>query len=278
MIRYLATIYGEIILVCINENYENLRLLFSDILNIITFFKVTEHSDPNHNFLINGFKNKMIHDENINIFFTGSYAVEGPKPVKDYPFSWYDDVNIDTSVFWDYTYIPKTKINDQVYDIVKNMKYVFIHSTCSGGLVFTTTEMEERFNIDRNNILFINPCVNIYPKNHKFYDIAEKFLAYKLCDYIKLIEKAEYIFVADSSFFGMCHHLENIQTDNVYYFNRDLDYQHLYSDKYKSNNKKLKRFKRLNVNNENRCCGTWKSHMVGGTEEVKKFVNMDIKE
>ena len=277
MIRYLATIYDEIQLVCIETNYENLKILFFDILNIITFYKIPDYSHSHHYSCIHNFKNRTLKDNNIDIFFNGGYSIDKNGPIHDYPFSWYDSVNINTSVFWDYTYIPKTEINEQVYNIVKDMKYVFMHNTCSGGLVFTTTEMEKKFNINRNNILFINPCVNIYPKNHKFHNIAEKFLVYKLCDYIKLIEKAEYIFVTDSSFFGMCHHLEDIQTDNVYYFNRGLDYQHLYSDKFKSNNSKLKRFKRLNDNNENRCCGIWKSHIVGGGEDVKNIVNKDIK-
>ena len=69
----------------------------------------------------------------------------------------------------------KCKIWNIKYEIdVKDIKYVFMHNTCSGGQVFTTTEMEKKFNINRNNILFINPCVNIYPKEHKFFNIAKK--------------------------------------------------------------------------------------------------------
>lgn len=277
MIRYLATIYDEIQLVCLESNYENLKLLFFDILNIITFYKVSHYSNRYHNSLIYKFKFEKLKDKNIDTFFTGSYRVDKEDQIYDYPFSWYDAVNIDTSIFWDYNYIPKTEINDKVYEIVKDMKYVFIHNTCSGGQVFTTTEMEKKFNIDRNKILFINPCVNIYPKNHKFYNIAEKFLVYKLCDYIKVIENAYYILVADSSFFGMCHHLENIKTDNVYYFNRGFNYEHLYSEKYKSNNVKLKRFKKLNINNEERYPGSYNSHTIGGDATLRNMINIDIK-
>ena len=276
MIRYLATIYDEIVLVCFESNYENLKLLFFDILNIITFYKVPHYSNRNHYMIISKFKHEMNQNKNIVTFFTGSYRVDKEDQIYDYPFSWYDAVNIDTSIFWDYNYIPNTEISNQVYEIVKDIKYVFMHNTCSGGQVFTTTEMEKKFNINRNNILFINPCVNIYPKEHKFFNIAKKFLVYKLCDYVKVIKNADYILVADSSFFGMCHHLENIKTDNVYYFNRGFDYEHLYSDKYKSNNYKLKRFKKLNINNEERHPGSYNSHTIGGDENLRKMIKMDI--
>ncbi len=276
MIRYLATVYDKIILVCYDSNMENLKLIFSDILNIIEFW-TTPWTSSGHHSEIDKVKN-YTKENNIDEYFTGMYIRNGPDKIYDYPFSWYDTVKIKYSVFWEYNYIPKSDKSDEVYNYVKDMKYIFMHNTCSGGKIYNTSLLEKEFSIDRNEILFINPCVNIYEKGHKFFDIAEKFLVYKLCDYITTIENAEIISLTDSSFFGMVMHLQNIKTDHTYYYQRGTDYEHIFeNEKYKSNNPKLKRFKKLNRTNILNTPPTCGSHVIGGSVQVRNAVMSDKK-
>jgi hypothetical protein len=270
MIRYLTTIYDIVHIVCFQSNVNNLTLLFTDILNIIKFVPVNDYDHPNHYKEIENIK-KYTTQNNIDEYFTGSYRRDKQDQIYDYPFSWYDLVNIDCSVFWDYSYIPKPTKCSEIYSLVEDMDYAFIHNTCSGGKVFNTNLVEKTFNINRDNVLIINPCVNIYNQEHKFYNVADKFLKFKLLEYITVIENANYIMLSDSSFFGLAHHLK-IKTDNKYYFHRGLDYQHLYNDKYKSKNINSPVFKKINVDNISIIPGPYKPHIEGGSSIVKHNV------
>jgi len=267
MIRYLTTIYDKVIVVCLISNLNNLKLVFADILNIVEFITVNEYTDANHYNQIASIKN-FTKENKIDEYFTGSYRRDKQDQVYDYPFSWYDIVNIKYSVFWDYSYIPKPITCSEIYSLVKDIKYAFIHNTCSGGKVFDTKLVEETFNINREDVFIINPCVNIYKQEHKFHELGEKFLKFKILEYITVMENAEYIMLSDSSFFGLAHHLK-IKTNNRYYFNRGFDYEHLYSEKYKSENMESIRFKKINVNNVERFPGPYKPHVEGGAESVK---------
>ncbi len=271
MIRYLATKYDKIMLICLKSNLENLKLLFFDILYIFVFIEVEHYSNANHYKEITLIKNKLVNDKSIDKYFTGSYRLDKQDNVYDYPFSWYDIYNFDYSIFWEYNFIPKTDNCLYIYNLTNNVDYVFIHNTCSGGKVFNIDFIEENLNIDKNEILFINPCVNIYKSDHKFFELANKFLIYKVCEYSTLIENAKYVILSDSSFFGLAWHLK-IKTNNLYYFNRGFDYEHFYNNKYKNKNPKQQRFIKLNTNNINVFPGPYKSHIVGGSEELKKII------
>ena len=105
--------------------------------------------------------------------------------------------------------------------------------------------LRKKLKINRDEIIFINPCLNCYDKTHKFHNIASKFIFHKLVDYIKIIENATYNILSDSSFFCLAMNLE-IKGDNNYYISRNnVDYGHLYSDKYIFKNINRKNFKKL---------------------------------
>ena len=60
---------------------------------------------------------------------------------------------------------------------------------------------------------------NVYEKEHKFYNIAEKFVNKPLLFYIRTIENAEHVYITDSVFLCLCMHL-HMKCD-VYYYNRE---------------------------------------------------------
>ena len=231
MARYLSTIYDEVHIVCKTRNLENLKLVFSDCLDVIKFFTVESDKDisPNFGFNMNIFKDIT---KNMDLFLCGSHNLDKDIPIH-YPFSFFEEFNISKSVFWDYSYISKTPKCELLYNLVKDYKYAFIHNTCSYGEVFKISKVQDKLNIDIDKILVINPNYNIYEKSHHFYELANKFFNYYLSDYITLIENAEYIILSDSSFFGMAIHLE-IKTHHCYYNARELNYDHIYDVPHKS--------------------------------------------
>lgn len=225
MVRYLSTMYDSVVVVCKNHNKKNVDNIYSDDTNIKLY--LTE----DYKLIDPIYGKKTFEDETagMDVYVCG---ISKRTPRYDIPFSFYDDVKIDSSVFWEYFHIPSTEQNEKLYSCVKNIDYVFIHNTSSSGVVFTPEYVENKLNINKNEILFINPSLNLYEKNHKYHRIADLFTKDLLIDYAKSIIHAKYVILSDSSFFSMAINLE-IKTDNCFYISRNnRNYKHLYEDKY----------------------------------------------
>ena len=175
------------------------------------------------------------------------------KQLYDLPFSFYDDVNIPHNIFWDYFYVNTPKKSLELYQKLKEYEideYIFIHNKSSSGNVFTSEYVENKFKLSKDNVLFINPCINMYNEDHKHYHIAEYVRDKLLLDYVDIIENANIVVLCDSSFFCLATHLK-IKTDNCYCYCRTGDqygysYHHLWSDKYKSNDSSYKKIIQIN--------------------------------
>ena len=248
MVRYLSTKYDSVIVVCYNKNKKNMELFFKDDRTIeLMGVESNEDISPNRGFSMEKF---LEITKGMDLYLSGCHSLTKPYKIYDYPFCFYDDVGIEHSVFWDYGYIPKSDNALQVYysiPIEYRDNYVFVHNSASTGIVYTLEDMEEKLNIKREEMLFINPCYNVYKEGDKFYEIAETFLGHRLPEYIFTIENAKYVSLSDSSFLGMAWNL-NIKTDNCYYLGRDLNYDHLYNEKYKPRKELNKmKFKNLGI-------------------------------
>tara|TARA_B110000483_G_scaffold243345_1_gene332627 strand:+ start:3327 stop:3848 length:522 start_codon:yes stop_codon:yes gene_type:complete len=154
------------------------------------------------------------------------------------PFNFYIDMNIEPIHFWNsfkINYPPKSK---ELYTTLQDISYIFIHNTCSTGTVFKIEEIEDKLNLNKNNILVINPCENIYEKNHAFYSIANYFINHKLPYYIDIIINASTIILTDSSFWCLSMNLP-IKTKHCYVYSRDhVKYDHIYEKQYQFPNNK----------------------------------------
>ena len=236
IVRYLSTLYDEVLVVCKRHNIRNLELIYSDDSTIKLY--PTDNYNTIHPLTQKENFNKLT--DGMDTYVCGCLV---DKKIYNIPFSFYDDVKIDPSVFWEYFYIPETSNSIKLYELVKDTEYVFIHNTSSTGQVFSIEYVEKKLNIDRNKILFINPCQNIYDKDHSYYELANNFMGYLLADYAKIIINSKYIFLTDSSFFSMAINLE-IKTDHCFVKARNnRTYNYLYAEKYiYKNNIKRKKF------------------------------------
>jgi RimJ/RimL family protein N-acetyltransferase len=238
--RYLSTMYDEIIVVCKESTYENLKLLYSDdntikllpvpndqyinpLYNEINYKRETKDCDV----YLMGYHNPK---NALNLYDIGRYNP------KNLPFNFYDDINMDYSIFWKYFYLPKLDQSDKLYEILieNNIKsYIFVHNIASSGVVFTYKNLDD-------DILIINPCNNHYSPEHKYYELAEKFVNKKLPEYMKIMSNADELYLADSSFFCLALGLD-IKTNKCYIASRNnTDYSYIWTDKYKyKNNKRI---------------------------------------
>ena len=257
MVRYLSTKYDQVVVVVKHNNLSNLKQLYSDDQSI-KFYPI--HNDreispafgcplvkfneitKDHDVYTCGF-----HKHSLNISY-------GDNNLYDMPFSFYNDVDVPISAFWEYFHVPTLSESENLYEIVKNIdNYIFVHNTSSNGNVFSIEFIEEKFNINRQNTLIINPCKNVYNNNDKFFEVAQLVLNKSLLEYKLIIENANKIILSDSSFMCMAINLEN-KTDECYIYQRDYKwnnkpylYEHIWNNKYIFD-KSLKRkiFKCLN--------------------------------
>ena len=246
MVRYLSTCYDEIVVVSTNQHKKNVELFYQDDSSITVHAVENDKTLPILSGHIEDFPEFEKYTKNYSRYLLGCYNLENKFISKNLPFVFYEQVNINPKFFWEYFYIPTIDGSLKLYDEVKNTDYVFVHNTSSTGIVFNINLVEEKLNLDRNKILFINPDLNCYKENHKFFELAQKFIGFKLSYYVEIIKNAQYNIMADSSFMCLSLNLE-INNDNNYYCSRGVDYSKLYSEKYFINNPKKKKFKNFKL-------------------------------
>lgn len=229
-IRYLSTIYDNVVVVCKEKYVNNVKLLYQDDPSI-TFHIVNNDSDisPNYDCPMELFQSITT---NYDLYTCGFHKIDKATiNVSNIPFCFYKDLQIDTNYFWKYFYIPFTDISKTLYKNLESKPYAIIHNQSSTGECFTTEYVEKTFEISKESTIFINVNKNIYPQGHPFYSLAEQFVNIPLIYYKDVLIHAEYVCLSDSSLFCMAINLP-IQTDNCYVVSRKVDYSYLYESEY----------------------------------------------
>ena len=155
-------------------------------------------------------------------------------PFDTLPFSFYKDVDIDYTTFWDYFYVPTYRESLELYLHLKNeniTSYTVVHTGSSTGECISIETIENKLGLSRDNTLFIDVNKNIYPTEHKYYTLAGLFVNKPLVQYKDTLINANYIILSDSSVFCMAMNLP-IKTTECYVVSRSNDYSYIYSEKF----------------------------------------------
>jgi hypothetical protein len=231
IVRYLATLYDEVKVVCKQKYLDNLILFYSDDSSI-TFHPINDPKEiccVNYNCLPESF-NEIV--KGYDVYTCGLHKFKNPS-FKDLPFCFYKDLDLSYTIFWKYFHIADLSESKELYLKVKDMQYIFIHNTSTDfDNTFNLDYVENKLSFNKNDILIINPNKNVYETGHKFFDIAQQFVNKPLSYYKDIIINAFKLIVCDSSFYCLVINLE-IKTDECYYIGRyDADYSYIYNDTY----------------------------------------------
>jgi len=239
MTNYLCQSYKKVYVVCKENNYQNLQML---IINPkVELLKVVNDSfiSPNYGF------NRYLFDratEKWDVYLCGSHKFNGIKH-GDFPLGFYDDINIDRKVFWTHFDCRKPPESIELYNKIKDKKYIIVHNLSSTGKVFDSKRIIKKYGNDK--LLVINFNINEYDKGHEFYDIAQEIINKPISFYQDLIINAEYIFMTDSSIWCMSIQLP-IKTDKCFVLSRsNVSYEHLYDERIFTTELNKKRFKQI---------------------------------
>jgi len=241
MVNYLLQFYKTVYYVCKKRNQKNLELLIDD--ERIKFYSIDDDREVSPNFGCNPYYFKML-TSNTDLYLCGLHSSKGKW--HDFPLGFYDDVNIDSKVFWDHFKIKNSEESKKLHNIlVENNieKYIVVHNVSSTGKVFNSKDIIKKY-CKEDDLLIINFNENEYSPDHKYYELANQFINKPFADYIELIINASYVFLTDSSFFCLSLQLP-IKTEECYYLARgNMSYELIY-DPVIFDSTKNRRFKRV---------------------------------
>jgi hypothetical protein len=207
-VRYLSQFHTQIHVPCYKHNIKTLSEFYSDNPKIVLLVIDQEWYSKNW---INTSKledNKQYElidysqsDYSV-VYRAGCFKVKRNDMWPDYeiPKCYYKDLGLDLSIEHSYFHIPENLQSKQLYELVKDIPYIFIQQKSSDHLTpLVTWDINETFTID--------PNINFYPKEHRWYELASHFVNKPFPHYTDTIIHASQVHVVNSSFRCLAAHL-----------------------------------------------------------------------
>lgn len=230
-VRYLKTIYPKVFVACKEVAKQTVESFYCDDPDIVVMPIVPYHQPFYHQ------KNYTEFTQGTDIFLAGSNLIDTHLKKVPIPYAFYADMGLKYDVFWNFFKISTPKCSFELREKLKNQKYAFIHNSVSSCTEnFSVSKLRQNHIFDtmfQDDIVLINPCTNMYTKDHAYYDLANEFVNRPLVEYMEVIIHADYVILSDSSFFCMSLQLP-IKTNHCYCIPRTkgANYDYLYDDTY----------------------------------------------
>ena len=240
-IRYLTTIYDEVLLVCKIEYKDDIEFMYKDEHNIklhIVKDSIDIQFNNYKNLLENFYKKKY------DIYLAGLH-----KKILDttelaqlfsYDIKFYKNFNMHYDVKYNFFYTYRNfEAEERVFRNFKEKldkknisKYIFFNGDSNHVNIY----MQK--NIESDKIYIFNPNINFYPKEHKFYDIwEEQYSKYLIPEYGIFIEKASVICMIYGALFKYAILLNLNHIENKYiYVRNEICYNEICYNEFSKNN------------------------------------------
>jgi len=211
--NYLATIYENVLIACMNNNYEQAcRMYYKK--NIIIY--PINREDTNMGMY--KFSHMMITYGVYDVYAIGNYGAEIVDPTKyikyftdgterrvisNYPASYYFDAGLPFEYASKYFHVEYPENIEKYYTelFALNTPYIILHTDGSNSII--NPHKYDVIDVENNIIIDVN--FNFYKKGHKYYNIAQKFINLQsILYYVKLLENANEFYLIDSCIHAMC--------------------------------------------------------------------------
>ena len=196
-VRYLATAFDEVVVVCKERNLANGIAMYADDPTIHPFPLKDEISDRPF-FTWRHFVEK----DGITVFTCGQHT--STPQVYEFPHSFYDDLKLSRDIRTRYFHVPTVAEATVLYDKVKHMKYAVIHEQSS----VKTLQICDAVNKEKPTLLLLDINRNHYAPDHNYYSLAEIVVGKPILHYKILLENAEEIHLLESSLYCFASHLD----------------------------------------------------------------------
>lgn len=227
MVRFLLTLYQEgVCFLCKSMYHSNVRMLFSDTnrVVIVPFDETRElvacraicglWMAQNRGDLIvcGGWHKRYLRSSISHRALLGSTANDGGYDLncdmltdQNYRFikGFYNDAGLGLSVFYDYWQVPEYKESNELFQLVKDYRIVFLQTTSSGGEKLNIDNLLAKYIGDARTILISND-ENLYAgKDAEKASICEKFVRNRMVYYLDTIKNSSEVYIIDSCFIGL---------------------------------------------------------------------------
>lgn len=210
MVNYLSTIYDKVIVSCQEKYAEHARKMYYKS-NIALYTFQNEYKTMHYLY------NDIIHRDIYDVYAFGNYGakkldIDAYKKlmhddtikniIEAYPISYYNDVDIPFKYAWEYfKVVYPLEIESKYKELFElNVPYIVTHTISSNAHI----DIFELRHLDKEQYLIIDINKNHYDKEHKFHDIAEKFINLPCITYYqKLIMNSHELYLIDSCLFAL---------------------------------------------------------------------------
>jgi len=233
-INFLLLHYNNIYLLCKDKYESNIKLLFNSKNVIIIPFDHRNEKISCKNIIDNVYS-----DDYTDIFICGVHKgylkskITNPSILNysknnKYNIKWehikmfYEDMNLDLSVYYDYFDINSTEKSIALYEQIKDINIIFCHTKSSTKTISLSENVKTYINYNKYIIICANE--NAYNKNHAHFEVANKFINIPVAEYIDVIKNACEIFIIDSCFSCIVHPLSianKLSTKKIEYYVRN---------------------------------------------------------
>jgi hypothetical protein len=199
-VRYIALQHDETVVVCKQQYANNIQSFFADNPSIQLWIVYGAY--------VNGkYPTDTVQGESVlydpkdwtNVYRSGFYKLPN-HGFENLPSCFYLDMGIDPSVRHSHFYLPTTEEANKLYNLVRDMSYIFVQQvSSSNNISLIQWDINETFTIDPNK--------NVYPIDHSWYELANKFINCPFIYYTELIKHAKEIHTVDSSFYCLACYL-----------------------------------------------------------------------
>ena len=200
-VRYLATAYDEVVVVCKARNRKNVEMMYVDDPSI----RILTIEDDYVLYPIQQTQ-QLFKNDGYEVFRCG-YHTDNPR-IYDFPHSFYDDLGMDRAIRTRYFHVPNFLESDEMYEKVKavSTNYIVVHQQSSGKKMNIWGHVANRVNPNEIAVLDINE--NHYSEEHPFFEIAQWVVGKPMLHYKRLLEEANQIHLLESSMYCFVSHLD----------------------------------------------------------------------
>jgi len=199
-VRYLATDYDEVLVVCKRRNEKNAKAMYADDPTIKLY--LIENDIDLHPWQV---KKHSFSSEGYTVLGCGGFSNREPPVIYNLPESFYDDIGIPHEVRNIYFHVPRTDealALSRLYDC----PYIVVHEESSVQRLPIVDLLRKRG--ETRLILDLNK--NSYSKDThpKEWELAEQVVNKPVLDYTFLLERADELHMIESSIYCLASHLD----------------------------------------------------------------------
>jgi hypothetical protein len=211
-VRYIALSHDETVVVCKARYAANVAAFFADNPTIKLWPVPYEHGyipgkGPTET--TPGQCVEYSRSDWSNVYLSGFYTCPRSS-MNDLPSNFYRDMGLDPEIRHTHFHIPTSQGAADLYSKIQNQPYIFVQQISS-------SHKTNLISWDRDEILTIDPNINVYSEGHKWYALAQEFVNKPFVHYTEVIKHAKEVHTVDSSFYCLAYHLPlDAQTKKCY--------------------------------------------------------------